>query len=46
VTVLFVLLLGLLHVGAVAPAYGWIDLVIAMIAGFMITRWMPRGAGR
>jgi len=46
VTVLLVLLLCLLQVGAVAPAYGWIDLVIAVIAGLMVARWMPRGAGR
>ena len=44
VTVLLVLLLCLLQVGAVAPAYGWIDLVIATIAGLMVARWMPRGA--
>jgi hypothetical protein len=30
-------------VGAAAPSYGWIDLVIAMIAGVMVARWMPRG---
>jgi hypothetical protein len=46
VTVLLVLLLCLLQVGAVAPAYGWIDLVIAVIAGLMVARWMPRGVGR
>jgi hypothetical protein len=40
--VLLVLLLGLLQVGTVAPAYGWIDLVIAVIAGLMVARWMPR----
>ena len=43
VTVLLVLLLGLLQVGAAAPSYGWIDLVIAVIAGVMVSRWMPRG---
>jgi hypothetical protein len=43
VTVLLVLLLCLLQVGAVAPSYGWIDLVIAVIAGLMVARWMPRG---
>jgi glycopeptide antibiotics resistance protein len=46
VTVLLVVLLCLLQVGAVAPAYGWIDLVIAVIAGLMVARWMPRGVGR
>jgi len=42
VTVLLVLLLCLLQVGAAAPAYGWTDLVIAIIAGLMVARWMPR----
>jgi VanZ family protein len=46
VTVLLVLLLCLLQVGAAAPSYGWIDLVIAVIAGVMVARWMPRGLGR
>jgi len=40
VTVLLVLLLCLLQVGAAAPSYGWIDLVIAAIAGVMVARWM------
>ena len=39
VTVLLVLLLCVLQVGVVAPAYGWIDLVIAIIAGLMVARW-------
>jgi VanZ family protein len=43
VTALLALLLGLLQAGAAAPSYGWIDLVIAVIAGFLVTRWMPRG---
>ena len=43
VMVLLVLLLCLLQVGAAAPSYGWIDLVIAVIAGVMVARWMPRG---
>jgi hypothetical protein len=42
VTVLLVLLLCLLQVGVAVPAYGWIDLVIALIAGLMVLRWMPR----
>jgi hypothetical protein len=42
VTVLLVLLLCLLQVGVATPAYGWIDLVIALIAGLMVLRWMPR----
>jgi VanZ family protein len=44
VTVLLVLLLCLLQVGAAAPAYGWIDLVIAIIAGVIVARWMSRVA--
>jgi glycopeptide antibiotics resistance protein len=44
VTVLLVLLLCLLQVGAAAPAYGWIDLMLAVIAGVMVARWMARGA--
>ena len=46
VTVLLVLLLALLQVGAALPAYGWIDLVVAVIAGLVVVRWMPRGAIR
>ncbi len=42
VTVLLALLLGLLQAGAAVPAYGWIDFLIAVIAGFLVTRWMPR----
>jgi len=44
VTVLLVLLLCMLQVGAAAPAYGWIDLVIAIIAGLIVARWMSRSA--
>ena len=42
VTVLLVLMLGLLQAGSAAPTYGWIDLVIAIIAGLMVSRWMSR----
>jgi len=42
ITVVFVLLLTLLQVGAAAPAYGWVDLVIAGLAGWVVARWMPR----
>ena len=38
-TVLVVLALCLLQVGAAAPVYGWIDLVIAAIAGLIVVRW-------
>lgn len=44
ITVLLVLLLCVLQVGAAAPAYGWIDLVIALIAGVIVARWMSRSA--
>lgn len=42
ITILFVLLLTLLQLGAAAPAYGWVDLVIAGLAGWIVVRWMPR----
>jgi glycopeptide antibiotics resistance protein len=41
-TVLFVLLLTMLQVGASAPAYGWVDLLIACVAGWIVARWIPR----
>jgi VanZ family protein len=41
-TVLFVLLLTLLQLGAPAPAYGWVDLLIACLAGWVVARWIPR----
>jgi hypothetical protein len=43
ITVLFVVLLTLLQVGAAVPAYGWVDVVIAGVAGWVVARWMPRG---
>jgi VanZ family protein len=43
VTVLLVLLLVMLQAGAAAPRFGWIDLVIAIIAGILVTRWSARG---
>jgi len=42
VTVLLVLLLGLMQAGAAVPAYGWIDVVIAVIAGILVTRWTAK----
>ena len=42
ITVLFVLLLTLLQLGAPAPAYGWVDLLLAGLAGWVVARWMPR----
>jgi VanZ family protein len=41
-TVLLVLALALLHAGAAAPAYGWADLLIAIVAAVVVVRWMPR----
>ena len=42
VTVLFVLLLTLLQLSAPAPVYGWVDLLLAGLAGWVVARWMPR----
>ena len=42
ITVLFVLLLTLLQLGAPVPAYGWVDLLLAVVAGWVVARWMPR----
>ncbi|MCX7052871.1 MAG: VanZ family protein [Proteobacteria bacterium] len=41
-TVLFVLLLTMLQLGASSPAYGWVDLLIACLAGWIVARWIPR----
>jgi VanZ family protein len=41
-TILFVLLLTLLQLGEASPAYGWVDVLIACLAGWMLARWMPR----
>jgi VanZ family protein len=40
--VLFVLLLTMLQLGVPSPAYGWVDLLIACLAGWVVARWMPR----
>ena len=42
ITVLFVLLLTLLQLAAPAPVYGWVDLLLAAVAGWVVARWMPR----
>ena len=42
ITVLFVLLLTLLQLGAPVPTYGWVDLLLAAVAGWVVARWMPR----
>jgi len=43
ITVLFVLLLTLLQLGAPVPTYGWVDLLLATVAGWVVVRWTPRG---
>ncbi|MBK6351072.1 MAG: VanZ family protein [Proteobacteria bacterium] len=41
-TILFVLLLTLLQLGVSSPDYGWVDLLIACLAGWIVARWIPR----
>jgi VanZ family protein len=41
-TMLFVLLLVMLQLGAAVPVYGWVDLLIVAFAGWTVARWMPR----
>ena len=38
---LFVLLLTLVQLGASAPAFGWVDVLIALGAAYVVARWMP-----
>jgi hypothetical protein len=38
--VLFVLLLTMLQLGVPSPAYGWVDLLLAGLAGWIVARWM------
>ncbi|MGL6224572.1 MAG: VanZ family protein [Steroidobacteraceae bacterium] len=40
--VLFVLLLTMLQLGVPSPAYGWVDLLIACLAGWIVARWMSQ----
>ncbi len=42
ITILFVLILSMLQLGAAAPAFGWVDVVLAAIAGILVARWMAR----
>jgi VanZ family protein len=42
ITVLFVALLVMLQLGANAPLLGWVDLLVACVAGWIVARWMPR----
>jgi hypothetical protein len=39
---LFVLLLTMLQLGMPAPAYGWVDLLLAGVTGWVVARWMPQ----
>ena len=41
-TVLCVLLLTMLQLGVSSPDYGWVDLLIACLAGWIVARWIPR----
>jgi VanZ family protein len=40
--VLFVLLLTMLQLGVPSPAYGWVDLLLAGLAGWIVARWMSQ----
>jgi VanZ family protein len=42
ITIVFVFLLTILQIGAAAPPYGWVDLLLACVAGWIVARWMPR----
>jgi VanZ family protein len=42
VTILFVSILSMLQLGSATPAFGWVDVAIAAIAGILVARWMPR----
>jgi VanZ family protein len=42
ITVLFVSLLVMLQLGVATPSYGWVDLLLACLAGWTVARWMPR----
>jgi VanZ family protein len=39
---LFVLLLTMLQLGMPSRAYGWVDLMLAAVTGWVIARWMPQ----
>jgi VanZ family protein len=39
VTFLFVLILSMLQLGVAAPAFSWVDVVIAALAGLLVARW-------
>lgn len=41
---LFVLLLTLLQLGAQSPVFGWVDVLIALGAAYVVARWLPAAA--
>ena len=43
ITLLFVGLLVMLQLGVAAPSFGWVDLLIAAVAGWIVARWIPKG---
>jgi len=45
-TFLFVLMLSVVQLGAEAPVFGWVDVLIAAAAALIVTRWMPSPAPR
>jgi glycopeptide antibiotics resistance protein len=45
VTFLLVVLLTLLQLSAPAPAFGWVDVLIAAAAAVVVARWMPNNRG-
>jgi len=45
VTFLLVVLLTLLQLSAPAPAFGWVDVLIAGAAAVVVARWMPNSRG-
>lgn len=38
---LFILLLTLVQVGMNSPVFGWVDVVIAVAAAYVVARWLP-----
>jgi len=42
ITIVFVVLLTILQIGAAVPPYGWVDVLLACLAGWIVARWMPR----
>jgi VanZ family protein len=40
--ILFVTLLCLMQTGVAAPAFGWTDVLLALIGGLLVARWMPQ----